>query len=54
MTKRKNEADRARKQYEALAEHYGDIGPADLLAAVMAMRNADKPREPSAKPKKAA
>ena len=42
MSDRISEQDRARRQYAALAEHYHAIGPADLLAALMAMQAAPK------------
>lgn len=32
-----NESERARKQYAALAAHYGQIGPAAIIAALLCM-----------------
>ncbi|MEO9340556.1 transcriptional regulator [Mesorhizobium sp. SB112] len=35
MTPAKSEAERTRAQYAALTKHYGAIGPAAILAAVL-------------------
>ena len=47
MTDKKSEAQRAREQYAALAQHYQAIGPADLLAAVMALQSRKDDEKPS-------
>lgn len=38
MSVLKSEADRARAQYASLSKHYGAIGPAAILAAVLAVK----------------
>jgi hypothetical protein len=38
MSVLKSDADRARAQYESLSQHYRAIGPAAILAAVLAVK----------------
>lgn len=44
MSVTQSDAERIRAQYAALTSHYRAIGPADILAAVLAARK-DKPVE---------
>jgi hypothetical protein len=43
MSVTQSEADRIRRQYAALTSHYRAIGPAAILAAVLAANNKPKP-----------
>jgi len=54
MSDRTSEQELARRQYAALAKHYNAIGPADLLAALMAMQSAPKEAGKPAEKRKAA
>ncbi|HWK13382.1 MAG TPA: transcriptional regulator [Rhizobiaceae bacterium] len=54
MSDRTSEQDLARRQYAALAKHYHAIGPADLLAALMAMQSTPKEDAKPADKRKAA
>lgn len=53
MSVTQSEAERIRRQYAALTSHYRAIGPADILAAVLAARK-DKPTEEQQPLRKAA
>jgi hypothetical protein len=46
MSAKKSEAERIRAQYAALTSHYRAIGPADILAAVLAARKESPDDEP--------
>lgn len=54
MSVSRSEADRERAQYAALTRHYGAIGPADLLAVLVAMRRAAAMPKPQESEKKKA
>lgn len=42
MIREKSEAERARSQYAELTKHYGAIGPASLIAALICAPKKDK------------
>jgi hypothetical protein len=46
MSAKKIEAERIRAQYATLTSHYREIGPADILAAVLAAKKESPDDEP--------